>query len=219
LLRTVLFDLDGTLVDTAPDLAYTLNLMRQRRRLPPLPAEILRAEASHGSQGLIRLGLGVAQDQPEFPVLREEFLEIYRDHLCDASTLFPGMDALLNALGDRGVGCGVVTNKPARFAEPLLERLGLLGRLICVVSGDTCAYAKPHPAPMQHACVVAGSRPSECLYLGDARRDVEAAAAVGMPVLVALYGYLSETDEPATWGADGFIRSPLDLLDSRYLRN
>jgi N-acetyl-D-muramate 6-phosphate phosphatase len=218
LVNTVLFDLDGTLVDTAPDLGYALNQMRLRRDLSPLPAAAIRAQASHGSQGLIRLGFGVAEDDSAFPALRQEFLELYVDHLTDASRLFPGMEALLAGLDERRIGWGVVTNKPTHFTRPLLAGLGLLERMACVVSGDTCAHAKPHPEPMLHACKLAGSAPEDCLYLGDAERDVAAARAVGMPVLVALYGYLSETDRPQSWGATGFIRHPGELLDYPGLR-
>jgi phosphoglycolate phosphatase len=216
--RTVLFDLDGTLVDTAPDLGYALNTLRLRRDLPPLPAEAIRAQASHGSQGLIRLGFGVTEQDSVFPALRAEFLDIYIDHLADASRPFPGMLDVLNALDEHGIVWGVVTNKPTRFTTPLLEQLGLLGRMACVVSGDTCAHAKPHPAPMLHACQLTGSAAEQCLYVGDAERDVAAARAVHMPVVVALYGYLSEVDSPQSWGATGFIRDPGELLDYPGLR-
>lgn len=219
MVNTVLFDLDGTLVDTAPDLGYTLNQMRQRRGFPPLPAAAIRAQASHGSQGLIRLGFGgVAQDDNAFPALRQEFLDIYTEHLTDTSVLFPGMGELLARLEGLHIGWGVVTNKPAHFTLPLLERLGLLERMVCVVCGDTCRHSKPHPAPMLHACQLAGSAPGDCLYVGDAERDVAAARAVGMPVMVALYGYLSEDDTPQSWGADGFISHPGELLDYPGLR-
>ncbi|HEX8978441.1 MAG TPA: HAD-IA family hydrolase [Parasulfuritortus sp.] len=213
MVRCVLFDLDGTLVDTAPDLGFVLNAMRIRRDRPPLPAELMRAQASHGTQGLLRLGFGVNQSDPEFPALRQEFLGLYEYHLCDRSGLFPGMPELLAALEDRGITWGVVTNKPARFTDPLLAYLGLSARAACVVSGDTCRRAKPDPAPMRHACRLAGIAPEEGLYLGDAERDMQAARAVSMPAVVALYGYLAETDTPAAWGGCGFIRQPLELLD------
>jgi len=213
MIRAVLFDLDGTLVDTAPDLGYALNLMRSRRGQAPVPAAAIRAQASHGSQGLIELGFGIAQDDPAFPDLRLEFLEIYAAHLADRSRLFPGMDRLLAAFEGRGIAWGVVTNKPARLTQPLLQQLDLLDRAACIVSGDTCARAKPAPEPMLHACRTVAVDPEHCLYVGDAERDVQAARAVAMPVVVALYGYLSETDRPEQWGGDGYIHQPLDLLD------
>lgn len=211
--RTVLFDLDGTLVDTAPDLGFVLNRMRGARNQPPLPDALMRAQASHGTQGLLRLGFGVNQSDPEFQPLREEFLALYGRHLCDRSSLFPGMAELLAGLEQRGLTWGVVTNKPARYTEPLLDHLGLTERAACIVSGDTCARPKPDPEPMLHACRTAGIEPEEGLYLGDAERDMQAARAVGMPALVALYGYLAETDIPESWGGSGFVAQPLELLD------
>jgi len=211
--RAVLFDLDGTLVDTAPDLIFTINAMRRRRGLADMDHRPLRAQASHGTQGLIRLGLGVARDQPEFPALRAEFLDIYTAHLSTRSGLFPEMARVLDGLEARGLAWAVVTNKPTVLTEPLLEQLGLRTRAASVVSGDTCAQPKPHPAPLLHACAEMGVDPGACLYVGDAARDVEAATAAGMPALVALYGYLGEDDRPEEWGAAGFIRTPLGLMD------
>lgn len=211
--RTVLFDLDGTLVDTAPDLGFTLNELRRRRGMAPLPESAYRPQASHGSQGLIRLGFGVGQDHPDFPGLRDEFLEVYSAHLTRDSPVFPGMGDVLSTLEAKGLSWGVVTNKPTRYTEPLLAHLGLTPRAACVVCGDTLAQSKPHPAPMLHACRLVGSEPGQCLYVGDAERDVAAANAAGMPALVALYGYLGEDDRPQTWGALGQIATPAGLLD------
>jgi 2-phosphoglycolate phosphatase len=212
-IRTVLFDLDGTLVDTAPDLGFTLNELRRRRGLPALAEAEYRAQASHGSQGLIRLGFGIGEDHPEFPALREEFLEIYEAHLTRNSPVFPGMGEVLSALEEKDLNWGVVTNKPTRLTEPLLRHLGLMNRAACVVCGDTLAWNKPHPAPMLYACRLAGSKPPQCLYVGDARRDMDAASAAGMPALVALYGYLGESDRPEEWGAIGHIETPAGILD------
>lgn len=212
-IRTVLFDLDGTLVDTAPDLGFSLNVLRRRRGLTPLAETEYRPQASHGSQGLIRLGFGIGQDHPDFLVLREEFLDVYAAHLTRNSPLFPGMGEVLSRLETKGLSWGVVTNKPTRYTEPLLAHLGLTPRAACVVCGDTLAQSKPHPAPMLHACRLAGSEPGQCLYVGDAERDVAAANAAGMPALVALYGYLGEDDRPQAWGALGQIATPSGLLD------
>lgn len=212
-IRTVLFDLDGTLIDTAPDLGSSLNTLRHRRGLPPLTDAEYRPQASHGSQGLIRLGFGIGESDPEFPALRQEFLALYEACLTQNSPLFPGMDIVLTALEARGLNWGVVTNKPMRLTEPLMHHLGLTKRAACIVCGDTLAWNKPHPAPMLHASQLAGSPPENCLYLGDAERDMVAARAAGMPALVALYGYLGETDRPEDWGALGHIETPTELLD------
>lgn len=213
LIRAVLFDLDGTLLDTAPDLGHALNRMRRRRGLPPVAAEAIRAQASHGSQGLIRLGFDIMPEHPAFADLRQEFLEYYAERLARDTLPFPGMAELLGGLEARGLAWGVVTNKPARFTEPLLDSLDLRRRAACVVSGDSCTHAKPHPEPMLAACRLAGQPPAQCLYVGDAQRDVQAARAAAMPVLVALYGYLADTDRPDTWGGDGYIHAPLEVLD------
>ena len=211
--RTVLFDLDGTLVDTAPDLGYCLNVLRRQRGLPDLSETAFRPQASHGTQGLLRLGFGLEQNHPDFAAVREAFLAIYATRLTANSPVFPGMAGVLDALEERGLNWGVVTNKPTRYTEPLLAHLGLLARAACVVCGDTLAVNKPHPEPLLWACAVAGSEPAQCLYVGDAQRDMVAATAAGMPSLVAMYGYLGADDQPGEWGAAGFLARPEDLLN------
>jgi 2-phosphoglycolate phosphatase len=212
-INAVLFDLDGTLVDTAPDLGAALNAMRHRRGLGPIPEHECRPQSSHGSQGLIRIGFEVDQQHPDFPALREEFLEHYAANLTRNSPLFPGMADVLVALDVQSIKWGVVTNKPARYTLPLLAHLGLVERAAFIVSGDTCAHAKPHPAPLLHACQIANVQVQDCLYIGDAERDVQAANAAGMPALVALYGYLGRDDRPDEWGARAFIKAPGELLE------
>jgi phosphoglycolate phosphatase len=204
-IRAVLFDLDGTLVDTAPDLGHALNLQRTRHGLAPLPDELIRPQASHGARGLLGLGFGVHPDDAKFAAMREEFLELYAAHICHRSRPFDGILELLDTLEARGLKWGVVTNKPARFTEPLMSLLDLAERAACIVSGDTCPQPKPHPAPMLAAA-------DACLYLGDAERDIAAARAAGMPALVAAWGYLDAADTPHTWGALAEIRHPLDTL-------
>lgn len=212
-IRAVLFDLDGTLIDTAPDLGHALNLQRGRHGLAPLADAVIRPQASHGARGLLGLGFGIAPDDAKFPAMREELLELYAANLCQLSRPFPGIPELLDALETRGLKWGVVTNKPARFTEPLLSLLDLAERAACIVSGDTCPQPKPHPAPMLAAAELCGMRPGECLYLGDAARDIEAARAAAMPALVATWGYLGADDAPHTWGARAQIRHPLETLD------
>lgn len=212
-LRTVLFDLDGTLLDTAPDLAYALNLTLEDYGRPVRSFEDIRPAVSHGATALIRMGFGIGPDHPDFEPARQRLLAHYREHLTRGTRPFPGMGELLDRLEALGYRWGVVTNKPAWLTEPLLEGLGLLQRAACVVSGDTVAERKPHPAPMLHACRLAGSQAGECLYVGDAERDIEAGRRAGMRTLVALFGYLAATDRPADWGADAMIAHPLEILN------
>ena len=211
-LRCLLFDLDGTLADTAPDLAHALNLLRAEHRMPSLPFETIRPFVSHGATALIKLGFTAQPDTEEFAALRERFLAIYRDCLSVHTRLFPGIADLLDALEGRGIKWGIVTNKPSWLTEPLVADLGLRTRAACVVSGDTTENRKPHPEPMLHACQACGVTARECLYVGDARRDIEAGRNAGMRTLIALFGYLGEADDPAEWAADGMVAEPHDIL-------
>ena len=213
MIKAVLFDLDGTFADTAPDLGAALNHVRSLHQLPPLPLEITRLQASHGSAGLLKLGFTVTPDDATFPALRDAFLAHYTAHICDHTTLFPGMAELIATLEQRGLPWGIVTNKPQRFTLPLMQALGMASRAACLVSGDTCAHAKPHPEPMLHAAKNIGIAPENCLYLGDDKRDMEAGRAAGMPSLIALYGYIDPQAQLDTWQASGSISSPLALLD------
>jgi len=208
----VLLDLDGTCADTAPDLAWALNQVLIAHGRPPCPFEAIRPHVSHGGRALIRFGFGLAPEHPDFESLRHTLLEIYRAHLSTRTRLFPGMVELLGALGARGIPWGIVTNKPAWLTEPLLHDLGLAGRAACIVSGDTTPHSKPHPGPILHACRLLQRDPGCCWYLGDAERDVTAGRAAGTRTLVALFGYLGAADRPHTWGADGLIEHPLELL-------
>lgn len=208
----VLFDLDGTLADTAPDLTAALNRVRADRGLDPLPYRALRPFASHGARGLIGAGFGVAPDEPEFAALRDAFLAHYEAALCVDTTLFDDVAALLDAIEASGRRWGIVTNKLTRYTLPLLEQLRLTPRAATVVCGDTTPHSKPHPAPLLHAARSLGVAPAQCLYVGDARRDIDAGVAAGMPAIVARYGYLEPTDEPADWPAVGAIDRPSALL-------
>lgn len=212
-IRTVLFDLDGTLADTAPDLAYALNELLREQGRAPLPYESLRPIASHGAKGLIGAGFGLKPGDAGYTELRHRFLDIYAANLTRATRLFAGIPELLAALRARGFNWGIVTNKPKFLTDPLVQQLGLLSDAACVVSGDTTANSKPHPEPMLYACRQAGSTPGQCLYVGDAARDIEAGRVAGMQTLVALFGYISQQDQPQTWGANGMIRQPRDILD------
>jgi len=211
-LRTVLFDLDGTLADTAPDLAYALNCVLQQQGRDALPFAQIRPVVSHGGAALISLGFGLGPGHNGYDALRAELLRIYQENLTRHTNLFPGMAELLDTLEQRGMNWGVVTNKPAWLTDPLMDQLGLSTRAACIVSGDTTANRKPHPEPLLLACRQAGSMPQQCLYVGDAERDIEAGRRAGMHTAVALFGYLDEQDTPQRWGADTLIAHPLELL-------
>ena len=212
MIRTVLFYLDGTLADTAPDLAHALNVLLREEQRPPLPYETIRPEVSHGATALIKLGFGVAAGT-EFDRLRKRFLAHYADNICRQTRAFDGIPPLLQALQKIGINWGIVTNKPAFLTDPLMAQLNPLPAPACVVSGDTTTKRKPHPEPMLHACTAAGSRPEQCLYIGDAERDIQAGKHAGMKTLVALFGYINDHETPERWGADGMIRAPGDILD------
>lgn len=213
MIRTVLFDLDGTLLDTAPDLARALNFVLERNGREPLSFEDIRPVVSHGGIALIDLGFGLPHDHPDFEPLRQQLLDYYLEHISEYTVPFPGMLELLDTIESRGLNWGVVTNKPGWLTDPLLKAQALDMRAGCVVSGDTLDERKPHPAPMLYACEQVGSRPQECVYVGDAERDIEAGRNAGMHTLVALFGYFQDNDNPHEWQADALIETPLGLLD------
>lgn len=211
-IRAVLFDLDGTLLDTAPDLVHALNEVRREQGREPLPFDLARTQVSHGSSGLIRLGFPDLSGDP-LEALRLRLLEVYSLNLAGGTRLFDGCQQVLDYLAEREMPWGIVTNKPAFLTQPLLATLRLEHLAACVVSGDTLPQRKPHPAPLQLAASQLQLAPAHCLYVGDAERDVQSARAAGMPVLVARYGYLGPADDPEAWAPDGHIDSPLQILD------
>ena len=211
-IRTVLFDLDGTLADTAPDLALALNTLLEEEGRPPLPYESIRQEASYGGIALIKLGFKLEPESPEFEPLRQRFLDLYKDKLCEHTTLFEGMDKVIEAIDAAGMNWGIVTNKPSWLTDPLIKLMRLDSKAAAIVSGDTTNNSKPHPEPLLHACEAAGSRPGQCLYVGDAERDIVAGQCAGMKTLVALFGYIRDDDQPENWGADGLVKTPTEIL-------
>ena len=210
--RGVLFDLDGTLADTAPDLGFALNQQRLARGMPELPIEAVRSQASSGARGLLRIGFNIEPGQNGYDAMRDEFLDIYERNLSRSTRLFPGVSALLEEVERHGLRWGIVTNKAERFTFPLLRALTLMDRAACVICGDTTPNPKPHPAPLLAAAEKLGTPARQCIYVGDDERDVQAGHAAGMPVVVARYGYLGNGTPPEQWGADGFIDAPEDLL-------
>jgi phosphoglycolate phosphatase len=211
-IQTILFDLDGTLLDTAPDLAQALNATLQANGRAALSFEQIRPAVSHGGSALIRLGFQLEPQHPQFEPLRTQLLDYYQAHIADETRLFPGMEDVLEHIEARGLSWGVVTNKPGWLTEPLLATLDLQRRAASVVCGDTLNERKPHPAPLLHACKLIGTAPGQCLYVGDAERDIKAGHSAGMTTLVALFGYLMDSDRPEDWGANALIQQPADIL-------
>lgn len=211
-IQLVLLDLDGTLADTAPDLAAAANRMLIARGIAPLPIGELRPYVSHGARGMVGRAFNIAADDAGYDELRREFLREYEAALCVDSVLFPGMEPTLRALEQRGIKWGIVTNKLARFTLPLVQALNLSERAACIVSGDTTPFSKPHPAPLLHALTVTGAEAAAALYVGDDRRDIDAGRAAGMRTVVASYGYLGNGVPYGEWGADAVIDSPPELM-------
>jgi phosphoglycolate phosphatase len=211
--QAVLFDLDGTLLDTAPDLVSAANAALAGAGYAPLPLAALRPHVSAGAEAILRAGLEQHGGDPaRLDDLLPPMLSAYRENIARHTRLFDGMDAVLDALEARGLPWGVVTNKPAWLTDPLMEALNLSGRAACVVSGDTVTEKKPHPLPMLEAARRVGHAAAACVYLGDASRDIEAGQRAGMRTLAALYGYLTDGDDPRVWGADDLLDTPRDLL-------
>ena len=203
--EAVLFDLDGTFADTAPDLAAALNRLRADLDLAPAPPGQLRRFTSQGVRGMLNAGLDLRPGDPLYAQFYERFLHYYSQDICVATTLFPGIDALLVRFENFGSPWGIITNKAQRFTLPLLTRLGYAKRAACVVSGDSAPRSKPAPQPMRLACALIGKEPARCLYVGDDSRDIQAGRAVGMTTVAVRYGYLGDGDPIEDWGADHVV--------------
>ena len=212
IIKTVLFDLDGTLIDTVPDLAKALNQVLKNHNKPILPIEKIRSIVSNGGSALITQGFHILHDHPEYEPLKKELLNIYLDNIVVEKTLFPGVSELLYELEIQKIKWGIVTNKPSWLTKPLLDALNLTQKACSIVNGDTLHVKKPNPKPLLHACQQSDSEVNECVYVGDAERDILAGNRADMRTAVALYGYIGETDEPESWGADKMLHTPLDLL-------
>lgn len=212
-IKAVLFDLDGTLVDTAPDMAAALNLLRLEEGLPALPYAQIRPIVSHGGAGLIKLAFDLAPGDHDFDRLRQRFLDAYEADLANDTNLFAGCSNVLAELEKQDITWGIITNKPGWLTDPLVSQLGLDKRAACVVSSDTTAHAKPHPAPMLYACDKIGIPPEQCIYLGDAERDIEAGNVVNMHTVAVNWGYLSADDQPELWDANTIIDEPAEILE------
>lgn len=213
MIEAILFDFDGTIADTAPDLGHALNRQRIARGLSPLPITLIRTQASAGSRGLLNLGFNLKPDDSEYEAMRDEFLRFYAERLYHDTRLFPGIANVLDQLDANQLPWGIVTNKPARFTKPLVQALALHQRAACIISGDDTVNTKPHPEPLLTACRRINVSPNKCIYLGDDIRDIKASLAAGIKPIVARYGYLGNDTSPETWGAAHLIDHPEDLLN------
>lgn len=211
-IRAVLFDLDGTLIDSAPDLGAAADKMRTDRGLQSLPLERYRPMAGAGARGMLGEAFGIDPSHPDFAVLREEFFTNYEQCMTQRTEIFAGVPELVSEILRRKLRWGVVTNKSARFAEPLTRSIPLFSTAGVVVSGDTTPHAKPHPAPLLEAAARLGLEPEQCIYVGDDERDIVAGLAARMGTVAAMYGYLGSHGEPALWGAHATIKNPPELL-------
>lgn len=210
--RAVLFDLDGTLIDSAPDLGLAADKMRTDRGMPSLPLDRYRPMAGAGARGMLAEAFGLTPEHPDFEVLREEFFCNYEQRMTCLTTVFEGVASLIERLLEEQISWGVVTNKSARFAVPLTQAMPLFASARTVVCGDTTPHAKPHPAPLLEAANRLGLQPGHCIYVGDDERDIVAGIAAGMGTVAATYGYLGEKADPRRWGARAVINSPQELL-------
>ncbi len=211
-IRAVLFDLDGTLIDSAPDLGDAADKMRTDRGLPSLPEGLYRPMAGAGARGMLKVAFDITPEHPTYEAFREEFFVNYERAMTMRTYIFEGVTDVIDALLERDMAWGVVTNKMARFTDPLTQAMPLFSTASAIVSGDTTAHAKPHPAPMFEAARRLSLPPEACLYVGDDERDIVAGRAAGMRTVAATYGYLGEKTNIASWGADLCIDSPLSLL-------
>jgi len=217
--EAVLFDLDGTLIDTAPDMGGALNNLLIEENLPTLPMATIRPFVSQGGLVLTRLGFAERVAEAEIEPLRQRFLQHYRAVVADNSRLFDGLELVLEDLEARAIPWGIVTNKPEWLTHPLLEQLGLATRSAVVIGGDTLAQRKPHPRPLLEAARRIGIDSGQCIYVGDDERDIVAGKAAQMKTLVAAYGYIEDADVIADWNADGVIDQPTDLLQHPLMKD
>jgi len=216
-IRAVLFDLDGTLIDSAPDLGAAADKMRTDRGLPALPLEHYRPMAGAGARGMLDCAFGMSPEDPDFPAFREEFFANYQACMTQRTRIFDGVEELVQRLRQQGLAWGVVTNKSRRFTEPLTRAMALFATAGTVVSGDTTPHSKPHPAPLLEAALQLGLDPQQCVYVGDDERDIAAGHAAGMGTVAATYGYLGRQTDARQWGAHTEINTPLALLQCLHL--
>ena len=218
-IQGILFDLDGTLLDTAGDLAATLNKVLASQQIKPLHFDTIRPAISTGISGLLALGLNIKEQDPAFPSLRQQFINYYKQHICVYTHLSPGIETLINYLQENKWPWGIVTNKSSALTIDLVKQFPSLNSAKCIIAGDTLKHSKPHPQPLLHACQYLKCTPENCIYIGDAQRDIEAANAAGMYSFIAYYGYIHPKEDVKAWNASAIISSPLDIIERlKHLR-
>lgn len=216
--QTVLFDLDGTLLDTALDLTHAINQLLVRRGKPVVTLESIRPHISEGSQAMLGAAFDINKTHPDYTALRREFFDEYSAHIGEHTQLFPGMKEVLQTFNEQSIPWGVVTNKPIAMAKSLMTAMNLDTNCACLVGAGSTPYIKPDPTPLLYACDQLGKAPKECVYIGDAEADIIAARALEMPSIAAMYGYLPEDAKPEAWQADYYIDKPSDILDWVFKR-
>jgi 2-phosphoglycolate phosphatase len=208
----LLFDLDGTLLDTAHDIAYVLNQVRTRHHFPEIPFSVIRPKVNEGVRGMLKASGDLDETHANFSKMTEECLTLYQQRMTNTTRLFPNMEKVLDYLDSHYIPWGVVTNKPSRFTFDMLKALELETRAACIVCGDTLSKSKPHPEPILHACQLIQKSVQDSVFIGDSLVDITAGKAAGTYSIVALYGYIDKHDDPFTWHADGYIRDPIDII-------
>lgn len=213
MIKNVLFDLDGTLADTAPDLAGALNTIRTQNNLPELSLETISPTVSLGGNAMIKLAFDLEEGDPGFEDIRDQFLNYYLEHIADETRLYDNMETLLTSLENENMAWGIVTNKSEWLTMPLIKALSLDRRTACIVCGDTLNQKKPHPAPLLHACKLINAETASTVYIGDAQRDIEAGIRAGTKTMVALYGYIEENEDPVSWNADAMVNNVNEIKE------
>lgn len=212
-IKTVLFDLDGTLLDSAPDLANSLNNTLSRMGREAVSLNEIRDVVSLGGEALVKLCFGLTPEHNSYQEIHDAFRKDYEEHICENTTLFPGIDELLSHIENKNLQWGVVTDKPEYLTLSVLNKIGLLDRASCIVAGDSIPYRKPSPEPLLHACKLINTEPDFCVYVGDAKRDIDAAKSANIFSIAALYGYIPRDAKPESWQANYYIDQPQDLID------
>ncbi|SMN11059.1 Similar to phosphoglycolate phosphatase, clustered with ubiquinone biosynthesis SAM-dependent O-methyltransferase [uncultured Candidatus Thioglobus sp.] len=213
MISSVFFDLDGTLADTAPDLTTGLNQILQKEKKLSLSIKKVKPFISRGSNAMIQMAFDIYEEDPKFQNLKKSFLTAYKKTRYHQTQVFLGIEQVLQYLEAKNIIWGVITNKPAEFTEPIMQKLNLTQQAACIISGDTTPFKKPSPQPILYACNITKTDPKKAVYIGDAEIDMQAGQAIGMKTLIANYGYLSENDKPKQWGADGTISQPEKIID------